>query len=52
MEEARKIISQVGSRVVLICDFVYENEKIVDIIPKYFFSAFNDFSIRIQDEIN
>ena len=34
--------------VALICDFVYENDKIVDLIPKYF-SAFNDFSIRIQD---
>ena len=39
---------QVEAEVALICDFVYENEKIVDIIPKYF-SAFNDFSIRIQD---
>lgn len=39
---------QVEAEVALICDFVYENEKIIDIIPKYF-SAFNDFSIRIQD---
>ena len=39
---------QVEAEVALICDFVYEDEKIIDIIPKYF-SAFNDFSIRIQD---
>ena len=39
---------QVEAEVALICDFVYENEKIIDIVPKYF-SAFNDFSIRIQD---
>jgi hypothetical protein len=39
---------QVEAEVALICDFVYENEKVIDIIPKYF-SAFNDFSIRIQD---
>ncbi len=39
---------QVEAEVALICDFVYENEKIVDIVPKYF-AAFNDFSIRVQD---
>ncbi|WP_421716731.1 DUF5718 family protein [Arcobacter arenosus] len=39
---------QVEAEVALICDFVYKDGKIVDIIPKYF-SAFNDFSIRIQD---
>lgn len=39
---------QVEAEVALICDFVYENEKVVDITPKYF-TAFNDFSIRIQD---
>jgi hypothetical protein len=39
---------QVEAEVALICDFVYENEKVIDIIPRYF-SAFNDFSIRIQD---
>ena len=39
---------QVEAEVALICDFVYENDKIVDLIPKYF-SAFNDFSIRVQD---
>jgi len=39
---------QVEAEVALICDFIYENEKVVDIIPKYF-SAFNDFSIRVQD---
>jgi hypothetical protein len=39
---------QVEAEVALICDFVYEDGKFVDIIPKYF-SAFNDCSIRIQD---
>ena len=39
---------QVEAEVALICDFIYENDKIVDLIPKYF-SAFNDFSIRVQD---
>jgi len=39
---------QVEAEVALICDFKYENDQVVDIIPKYF-SAFNDFSIRIQD---
>ncbi len=39
---------QVEAEVALICDFVYKNEKIVDIVPRYF-SAFNDCSIRIQD---
>lgn len=39
---------QVEAEVALICDFIYENEKVIDIVPKYF-SAFNDFSIRIQD---
>ncbi|MDY0052501.1 MAG: DUF5718 family protein, partial [Aliarcobacter sp.] len=39
---------QVEAEVALICDFIYENEKVIDIIPRYF-SAFNDFSIRIQD---
>lgn len=39
---------QVEAEVALICDFVYENEKIVDITPKYF-SAFNDCSLRFQD---
>ncbi len=39
---------QVEAEVALICDFVYENEKVIDIIPRYF-SAFNDFSIRVQD---
>jgi hypothetical protein len=32
----------------LICDFVFEDEKVVDIIPRYF-SAFNDCSLRVQD---
>lgn len=39
---------QAEAEVALICDFTYENEKVVDIIPKYF-TAFNDFSLRIQD---
>ncbi|APW66369.1 MULTISPECIES: DUF5718 family protein [Arcobacteraceae] len=39
---------QVEAEVALICDFVYENDKIVDITPKYF-SAFNDCSLRFQD---
>ncbi|MFA9373077.1 MAG: DUF5718 family protein [Poseidonibacter sp.] len=39
---------QVEAEVALICDFVYEDGKIVDLIPKYF-SAFNDCSIRVND---
>ncbi|RXJ83716.1 DUF5718 family protein [Arcobacter sp. CECT 8985] len=39
---------QVEAEVALICDFEYENEKIVDIIPKRF-AAFNDCSIRTND---
>jgi hypothetical protein len=39
---------QVEAEVALICDFVYENGKIIDLIPKYF-SAFNDCSIRINN---
>ncbi len=39
---------QVEAEVALVCDFKYEDDKIVDIVPRYF-SAFNDFSIRIQD---
>jgi len=39
---------QVEAEVALICDFVYEDEKIVDILPKYF-SAFNDCSIRVNN---
>ena len=39
---------QVEAEVALICDFKYEDNKVTDIIPKYF-SAFNDCSIRIQD---
>ena len=39
---------QVEAEVALICDFVYENEKVIDIIPRYF-SAFNDCSLRFQD---
>lgn len=39
---------QVEAEVALICDFVYENDKVVDIVPKYF-SAFNDCSLRFQD---
>lgn len=39
---------QAEPEVALICDFVYENKKVVDIIPKYF-SAFNDCSLRVQN---
>ena len=42
---------QVEAEVALICDFVYENEKVIDIVPKYF-SAFNDCSLRFQDGKN
>jgi hypothetical protein len=44
--EADKL--QAEPEVALICDFVYEDGKVIDIIPKYF-SAFNDCSLRIQD---
>jgi hypothetical protein len=39
---------QAEPELALICDFVHENGKVIDIIPKYF-SAFNDCSLRIQD---
>lgn len=39
---------QAEPELALICDFVYENGNVIDIIPKYF-SAFNDCSLRIQD---
>ncbi len=39
---------QAEAEIALICDFVYEDEKVVDIIPRYF-SAFNDCSLRVQD---
>ena len=39
---------QVEAEVALICDFVYENGKIIDLVPKYF-SAFNDCSIRVNN---
>jgi hypothetical protein len=39
---------QVEAEVGLICDFEYENEKLIDIKPKYF-GAFNDCSNRVQD---
>ncbi len=39
---------QVEAEVALICDFEYENDKLIDIKPKYF-GAFNDCSNRIQD---
>lgn len=39
---------QVEAEVGLICDFVYEKDKLVDLKPKYF-GAFNDCSNRIQD---
>ncbi len=39
---------QVEAEVALICDFVYEDGKLVDLKPKLF-GAFNDCSNRIQD---
>ncbi|WP_428025771.1 DUF5718 family protein [Arcobacter sp.] len=39
---------QVEAEVGLICDFVYENDKLVDLKPRYF-GAFNDCSNRVQD---
>lgn len=39
---------QVEAEVALICDFEYEDNKLIDIKPKYF-GAFNDCSNRIQD---
>ena len=39
---------QVEAEVALICDFVYENGEIIDLVPKYF-SAFNDCSIRVNN---
>ena len=39
---------QVEAEVALICDFVYENGKLVDLKPKLF-GAFNDCSNRVQD---
>ncbi|WP_108061788.1 DUF5718 family protein [Poseidonibacter lekithochrous] len=39
---------QAEPEVALLCDFVYEEGKVIDIIPK-FFSAFNDCSLRVQD---
>lgn len=39
---------QAEAEVALLCDFVYEDKKVVDIVPKYF-AAFNDCSLRVQD---
>lgn len=39
---------QVEAEVALVCDFVYENDKLIDIVPKLF-GAFNDCSNRVQD---
>ena len=39
---------QVEAEVALLCDFEYENGKLIDLIPRSF-SAFNDCSIRTQD---
>lgn len=39
---------QVEAEVALLCDFVYENDKLVDIKPRLF-GAFNDCSNRVQD---
>lgn len=39
---------QIEAEVALLCDFVFENGKLIDLKPKYF-GAFNDCSNRIQD---
>ena len=39
---------QAEPELALICDFVYEDKKVIDIIPRYV-SAFNDCSLRVQD---
>lgn len=39
---------QVEAEVALLCDFVFENGELKDLIPQYF-AAFNDCSIRVQD---
>lgn len=39
---------QAEPELALICDFVYKNTKVIDIIPRYF-SAFNDCSLRVED---
>lgn len=39
---------QVEAEVALLCDFEYENGKLIDLKPRMF-SAFNDCSIRIND---
>jgi len=39
---------QVEAEVALLCDFEFENGKLVDLIPKYF-GAFNDCSNRVQN---
>lgn len=39
---------QVEAEVALLCDFEYENGKLIDLKPKMF-AAFNDCSIRITD---
>lgn len=39
---------QAEPELALIYDFVYEDKKVIDIIPRYV-SAFNDCSLRVQD---
>ena len=39
---------QAEAELALVCDFVYEDKKVIDLIPR-FFSAFNDCSLRVQD---
>ena len=39
---------QVEAEVALLCDFVYENERLIDLKPRLF-TAFNDCSIRVND---
>ena len=43
-----KDMIQAEPELALICDFVYRDKKVIDIIPRYF-SAFNDCSLRVED---
>ncbi|MDO6828944.1 DUF5718 family protein [Poseidonibacter sp. 1_MG-2023] len=46
--EREKDKIQAEPEVALICNFIYEDGKVIDIIPRYF-TAFNDCSLRIQN---
>lgn len=39
---------QVEAEVALLCDFIFENGKLIDLVPKEF-AAFNDCSMRLSD---